>query len=157
MSDVEFMYVSFSRSNYNDFRRALHMKPFKNYDELTGGDKEAIEALTEVYGADGIEKIDLLVGNLAEKKIRGFALSETQFLIFLLMASRRLESDRFLNEDFNEETYTTAGFQWVKKVNGLRDLLERHWPELGRHFPNKDISAFKPTTQWPSSFLQKQN
>ncbi|KAB1227183.1 Alpha-dioxygenase 1 [Morella rubra] len=73
-------------------------------------DQEAIQALDEVYGGD-VEQLDVLVGLMAEKKIKGFAISETAFVIFLLMASRRLESDRFFASNFNEETYTKKGFE----------------------------------------------
>lgn len=89
---------------YNAFRKALHLKPFKTYENLTGlpASSEEVRTLEEVYGVDGIENLDLLVGTLAEKKIQGFAIGETSFLIFLLMASRRLEADRFFNSDFNK-------------------------------------------------------
>lgn len=50
-------------------------------------DQETIETLREVYG-DNVEKLDLLVGLMAEKKIKGFAISETAFFIFVIMASR---------------------------------------------------------------------
>lgn len=43
--------------------------------------------LRDVYD-DDVEKLDILVGLMAEKKIKGFAISETAFVIFLLMASR---------------------------------------------------------------------
>jgi alpha-dioxygenase len=46
-----------------------------------------IEALHQVYG-DEVEELDLLVGLMAEKKIKGFAISETAFIIFLIMATR---------------------------------------------------------------------
>ena len=45
-----------------------------------------MDALQEVYG-DDIESLDLLVGNLAEKKIDGFAISETSFFIFIVRTS----------------------------------------------------------------------
>jgi Animal haem peroxidase len=47
--------------------------------------QETIGALREVYG-DDIEACDLLIGNLAEKKIPGFAISETSFHIFVLLS-----------------------------------------------------------------------
>lgn len=62
------------------------MVPISKWEDLTDDD-EVIEALREVYG-DDIEKLDLLVGLHAEKKIKGFAISETAFFIFLLVASR---------------------------------------------------------------------
>lgn len=62
------------------------MIPLSCWDDLTD-DKEVIRALQEVYG-DNVEKLDLLVGLQAEKKIKGFAISETAFFLFLLTASR---------------------------------------------------------------------
>ena len=62
------------------------MIPISKWEDLTD-DKEAIQTLKEVYG-DDVEELDLLVGLMAEKKITGFAISETAFIIFLLMASR---------------------------------------------------------------------
>lgn len=62
------------------------MSPISKWEDLTD-DEEAIKVLKEVYG-DDIEKLDLNVGLHAEKKIKGFAISETAFFIFLLVASR---------------------------------------------------------------------
>lgn len=62
------------------------MIPISKWEDLTDDD-EVLEALKEVYG-DDVEKLDLIVGLHAEKKITGFAISETAFFIFLMMASR---------------------------------------------------------------------
>ena len=86
-----------------------------------------------------------------EAKCRpSFALSETSFIIFLLMASRRLDADPFLNELFTEEYYTKFGLDHVKKNNGMLDLLERHYPDLAEDFKGqgrrgKNKSVFEPT------------
>ena len=101
-------------------------------------------------GQEGIERVDLLVGDMYERKVQpSFALSETSFIVFLLMASRRLDSDPFLNELYNEETYTKFGFKHVKKTKGLIELLERHYPDMTEDFKDKKgkfkQSAFKPT------------
>lgn len=60
--------------------------PIAKWKDLTD-DEEAIRTLEEVYG-DDVEELDLQVGLMAEKKIKGFAISETAFVIFVLMASR---------------------------------------------------------------------
>lgn len=73
-------------ARYNEFRRSLLLIPISKWEDLTD-DNEAIETLKDVYG-DDVEELDLLVGLMAEKKITGFAISETAFVIFLLMASR---------------------------------------------------------------------
>lgn len=62
------------------------MIPISKWKDLTD-DEEVIEALQQVYGND-VEKLDLLVGLHAERKIKGFAISDTAFFIFLLIASR---------------------------------------------------------------------
>ncbi|XP_055960983.1 alpha-dioxygenase PIOX-like [Mercurialis annua] len=64
-------------ARYNDFRRSLLLIPISKWEDLTN-DKEAIKELSEVYDND-VEELDLLVGLMAEKKIPGFAISETAF------------------------------------------------------------------------------
>lgn len=66
------------------------MIPISKWEDLTD-DREAITALQQVYG-ENIEKLDLLVGLMAEKKIKGFAISETAFFIFTIMATRYVTS-----------------------------------------------------------------
>ena len=100
-------------------------------------------------GEEGIERCDLLVGDMYEGKVQpSFALSETSFIIFLLMASRRLDADPFLNEFYNEETYSKVGLKHVKENKGLFDLLNRHYPDLAEDFKDKrgkpKQSVFKP-------------
>ncbi|XVE63990.1 hypothetical protein DITRI_Ditri07aG0064900 [Diplodiscus trichospermus] len=73
-------------ARYNEFRKNLLMIPISKWKDLTD-DCQVIKALTDVYGED-VEKLDLLVGLRAEKKIKGFAINETASSIFLLIASR---------------------------------------------------------------------
>ncbi|MEO6110810.1 MAG: peroxidase family protein, partial [Nitrospiraceae bacterium] len=57
---------------------------------------------------DNIEDVDTVVGWLAEfRRPHGFAISETQFVVFILNASRRLFSDRFFTSSFRPEFYST--------------------------------------------------
>jgi hypothetical protein len=121
---------------YCAFRRHLGMFVPKSFEELTD-DPEWQKELREVYGE--VEKVDLLVGTLAESKAArngtpvGFGFSDTAFRIFILLASRRLKSDRFFCEDFRPEVYTRAGFDWIRD-NNFRSVLERHFPDLAVHF-----------------------
>lgn len=62
------------------------MIPISKWEDLTD-DGEAVRVLEEVYGHD-VEELDLIVGLMAEKKTKGFAISQTAFVIFLIMASR---------------------------------------------------------------------
>ncbi|KAJ4832334.1 Alpha-dioxygenase 2 [Turnera subulata] len=126
-------------ARYNEFRRNLMMVPIGKWEDLTDDD-EVIEALRQVYGND-VEKLDLQVGLHAEKKIKGFAISETAFFIFLLVASRRLEADRFFTTNFNSKSYTEEGLAWVNKTETLKDVIDRHFPSLTKKWM-RSSSAF---------------
>lgn len=132
---------------FNEFRRQLHLKPYKTWEALVGkGNEEQARKLEAVYGPAprGIENLDLLVGDLYEEKLPGFAISETSFIVFLLMASRRLDADPFLNEYMTAKYYTKYGLKHVESVMGMTDLLNRHYPKLAAPFLKKKQSAFKP-------------
>ncbi|MFS8011290.1 putative hem peroxidase superfamily, hem peroxidase, animal-type [Helianthus anomalus] len=126
-------------ARYNEFRRSLFLIPISKWEDLTE-DKESIATLREVYG-DDVEQLDLLVGMMAEKKIKGFAISETAFVIFLTMASRRLQADKYFTSDFNEDVYTKKGLEWVNTTESLKDVLDRHYPEMSDRWMNS-TSAF---------------
>lgn len=74
------------------------------------------EELREVYEGD-VEKVDLLIGCLAEPLPAGFGFSDTAFRVFILMASRRLKSDRFIAGEFKPEVYTREGIDWVSTTS----------------------------------------
>lgn len=112
---------------------------------------------------DNIEDIDTVVGWLAETtRPHGFAISETQFQVFLLNSSRRLFSDRFFTSSFRPEFYTSLGIDWVNdngptgkvmetgKPNGheqavspLKRVLLRTMPELQDELSSV-INVFDP-------------
>ncbi|KAI9114063.1 hypothetical protein K1719_015314 [Acacia pycnantha] len=134
-------------ARYNEFRRNLLMIPISKWEDLTD-DEEVIEALREVYG-DDVEKLDLIVGLHAEKKIKGFAISETAFFIFVLMASRRLEADRFFTSNFNSKTYTEEGLEWANRTESLKDVIDRHFPDMTRNWM-RCSSAFSVWDSMPN-------
>jgi hypothetical protein len=112
---------------YNDFRQALRKSRIKRFEDLTENPRWAQE-IREVYNGD-IDSVDLQVGLLAEPLPTGFGFSDTAFRIFILMASRRLKSDRFFTDDYSPDVYTPEGLDWVER-NGMREVLLRHHPEL---------------------------
>ncbi|KAI9054270.1 hypothetical protein LZ554_001438 [Drepanopeziza brunnea f. sp. 'monogermtubi'] len=125
---------------YNQFRRLLRMSAPKTFEELTGGNIPLAQSLREVYG--DIELVDSIVGCHSEPLPAGFGFSDTAFRIFIVMASRRLKSDRFIAGQWNAETYTKEGFHWVQH-NGMKDVLIRHFPEL-KGTLEKSKNAFAP-------------
>ena len=112
---------------YNEFRKLLHLKPIKSFEELTDN-REWVDQLRRVYD-DDVDQLDQMIGMYAENPPRGFAFSDTAFRIFVLMASRRLNSDRFLTTDYNEQVYTKAGIEWVNDTD-MSTVLLRHYPAL---------------------------
>jgi hypothetical protein len=123
---------------YNEFRRLLRLAPAKTFTQLTD-DPETAERMERIYG--DVESVDLLVGMFAERRPEGFAFSDTAFRIFILMASRRLNSDRFFTRDFNDQVYTRPGIRWVQDTTMI-DVLLRHHPELRPALRGVD-NAFK--------------
>jgi hypothetical protein len=128
---------------YNKFRRLFHLKPAPSFEALTANPEWA-EELRRVYGGD-IERVDLSVGMFAERLPRNFGFSDTAFRVFVLMASRRLKSDRFFTRDFTPQVYTPAGFQWIND-NTMASVLLRHVPEL-RPALRGIANAFTPWAQ----------
>ena len=112
---------------------------------------------------DNVEDVDTVVGWLAEStRPHGFAISETQFVVFILNASRRLFSDRFFTSSFRPEFYTTLGLDWVnnngpgpvqteegtpnghrQQVSPLKRVLLRNMPELAPELQHV-VNAFDP-------------
>jgi hypothetical protein len=175
---------------FNEFRRQYGLRGFTSFDELTDN-AELAAKLRNIYGqhrcdaskiisnaqrdihdclghpdgsmVDNIEDLDTIVGWHAEgRRPHGFAISETQFQVFILNASRRLFSDRFFTSSFRPEFYTTFGVHWVnyngpggrmyepKKQNGhrvevspLKRILIRTIPELQPELAHV-VNAFDP-------------
>jgi Animal haem peroxidase len=124
---------------YNEFRKLFHRRPVRSFQELTG-DRAAAAELAEVYG--DVDRLDLMIGLYAEPLPRGFAFSDTAFRVFLLMASRRLKSDRFFTTDYTPDVYTQTGLDWIDDTTMAKVLL-RHYPELAPALRGVD-NAFKP-------------
>jgi hypothetical protein len=112
---------------------------------------------------DNVEDLDTVVGWLAETtRPHGFAISETQFQVFILNASRRLYSDRFFTSSFRPEFYSDFGLAWVQdngpdgtvweqgepnghrqQVSPLKRVLLRTMPELADELASV-VNAFDP-------------
>ncbi|WP_192360351.1 peroxidase family protein [Mesorhizobium mediterraneum] len=124
---------------FNDFREALHKPRIRHWEELSG-DPETVKTMRALYGS--IDMIDTMVGLHAEPPPEGFGFSDTAFRIFILMASRRLQSDRFLTVDYRPEIYSPFGLNWIEN-NGMTSVILRHCPQLAPVLP-RTASAFAP-------------
>ena len=83
---------------YNRFRELVGKKRVTSFEEITSIPGIA-QKMREIY-KDDVDRVDLLVGLLSEDLPEGFGFSDTAFRVFILMASRRLKSDRFFTDDY---------------------------------------------------------
>jgi hypothetical protein len=127
-------------ARYNDFREKLRKPRVKKFSDITANPDWAAE-IEEVYDGD-IDAVDLQIGLLGETPPKGFGFSDTAFRIFILMASRRLKSDRFFTRDFTPEIYTPEGLEWVQAAT-MKTVLLRHHPELAPAMDGVE-NAFAP-------------
>jgi Animal haem peroxidase len=125
---------------YNDFREKLRKPRITRWEDITDDPRWAAE-IRDVYEGQ-IDRVDLHVGLLAETPPKGFGFSDTAFRIFILMASRRLKSDRFFTDDYNSSVYTPEGLRWVEDTT-MADVLRRHHPELSPALAGVE-NAFAP-------------
>lgn len=140
---------------YNEYLREMHQKPLDPkegdpFKQLFPSDEKLREEVRKVYGND-IEKVDNIIGGLGEwpdrtPKTMGF--SASIFQEFVLMASRRVQADRFYTEDFRPEIYTPEGIDRVVNLGGIKELIERNAPELKNALATRE-SAFHPTGNAP--------
>ena len=127
-------------ARYNDFREKLRKPRVKKFADICDNAAWAKE-IEDVYDGD-LDAVDLQVGLLAETPPKGFGFSDTAFRIFILMASRRLKSDRFFTRDFTPEVYSPEGLEWVQKST-MATVLLRHHPELAPALEGVE-NAFAP-------------
>jgi len=70
-----------------------------------------------------------MVGLYGEPLPPGFGFSDTAFRVFILMATRRLQSDRFFTDCYNADCYTRLGLHWIENTT-FADVLRENCPEL---------------------------
>ena len=137
---------------YNEFRRQLQLNEIRSFSDLTD-DSEQLAELRALYGEnpDGVENLDLMIGTLAEDlshRPDKFGFGETMFQIFILNATRRLQADRFYTDDYNAQTYTQEGLEWIDDAD-LKTVLLRHYPSLRKTGLANIKNAFEPWDDGP--------
>ena len=70
-----------------------------------------------------------MVGTFVEPFPKGLGFSDVALRIFVLMASRRLKSDRFFTNSYTPEVYTPFGMKCISD-NTMSDVLIKHYPTL---------------------------
>lgn len=114
---------------FNAFRTALGLRPVHSFREFDV-DRDTLAALEEVYEGD-VDRVDAVVGMLAERRPRGHLFGNTAFLLFSAMSSRRMASCALLGEDYHAGTFTAVGLKWVEGAT-MGAVLRRHLPGVER-------------------------
>ena len=109
------------------------------WEDLTADPEIVVRILKEIY--KDIDLVDTVVGLCAETAPNAFGFSDTAFRIFLLMATRRIQSDRFLTVDFRPEVYSPFGMDWIANNDDQRDPAPLPGPP---GLLPRDASAFAP-------------
>lgn len=125
---------------YNRFREIIGRGKVNSFEEITSN-PQWVKELRSVYNND-LDSVDLMVGLFAEDLPEGFGFSDTAFRVFILMASRRLKSDRFFTKDYRAEIYTQFGLDWIEN-NSFVTILRRQYPDLVPKLTNVE-NGFKP-------------
>jgi hypothetical protein len=126
---------------YRRFRELLGRGRINSFEEICPSKPQWAQELREIYN-DDLDSVDLMIGMYAEDVPEGFGFSDTAFRVFILMASRRLRSDRFFTKDYRAEIYTQWGLDWIEKTT-MTNLLLRHYPDLAPALRGVD-NAFAP-------------
>jgi Animal haem peroxidase len=126
---------------YRRFRELLGRGRINSFEEICPSNLQWAQELREIYNND-LDSIDLMIGLYAEDVPEGFGFSDTAFRVFILMASRRLRSDRFFTKDYRAEIYTQWGLDWIEKTT-MSNLLLRHYPDLAESLRGVE-NAFAP-------------
>ena len=121
------------------------MKPVRSFEELCEN-REWAKEIEELYDGQ-LEDVDLMVGLYAESPPPGFGFSDTAFRIFILMASRRLKSDRFFTTHYTPEVYTQVGLDWIDQ-NNMATVFTRHVPGVAPALHGVE-NSFAPWTRIP--------
>jgi prostaglandin-endoperoxide synthase 2 len=110
---------------YNDYRRCFGMPPCKSYDELTGCPELSAE-LRALYG-DDIDKLELLVGLMAEQRPPGAILSSLMGTMVGVDAfSQALTNPLLSGNVYGEMAFSEIGLGIIDDTRTFKDIVRRN-------------------------------
>lgn len=107
---------------YAEFRRMLGLDWPRRFEDITT-DRKKLKALKEVYDND-VEKVDLLIGALAEDRFEEEGLPTTYLFFALPALSILLQKDRIAGEEVNQDTFTALGLARIRSISYAQVLKE---------------------------------
>jgi prostaglandin-endoperoxide synthase 2 len=110
--------------SYNSYRRYYGLKPFSNFEELTG-EREIAAKLQNLYG--DVDRLEWFVGLFAEKYGPYEMMGE---LLNTMVANdaftQALTNPLLAKAVFNEETFGKEGMQVIRATTSLADVVSRN-------------------------------
>ena len=134
-------------ASYNDYRRAMDLKPARSFEEMVGKTddpaekarrKRLADALKTLYG--DIENVEFYVGLFAEPRAKNGPLPSLITAMVAMDAFSQALTNPLLSrhvwgERKNQEaTFTRLGLDIIEKTGGLRDMVERNTSGLNGRF-----------------------
>lgn len=151
VTEAEPRAVKQGRSNnvasYNDYRRAMKLKPAKSFEEVVGKGKDArdkarraelVRRLSRLYG--NVENLEYYVGLFAEPREENGPLPQLIMSMVAMDAFSQALTNPLLSEHVwgnpqnREATFTAAGVAEIERTATLRDLVARNTSNLGNRF-----------------------
>ena len=110
-------------SDINSTRTALGLSTYDDFLDLTGGDQALADQFESVFGAGGIDDVDLWIGGLAELHVDGGMVGETFSAILAEQFARSRDGDRFFY-DFDLDHLLTLDSDFESTL--LSDIILRN-------------------------------
>ena len=121
----------FRLAGFNAYRRRWNLPSYESIEALAGGDEALIAELNQLYpelnGVPGIERVELPVGLLAERRKRNQVLPPLlQRMVASDAFSQALTNPLLANEVFCTDCFTDYGLEQIAITTTFEDLVRRN-------------------------------
>ncbi|MBD5635927.1 MAG: heme peroxidase, partial [Candidatus Eremiobacteraeota bacterium] len=119
-------------ASYNDYREFCKFPRVTSFAQITG-DAEAQRELERLYG--DVERLEFYVGLYAEDVRENSALPALMGRLVGIDAFSQALTNPLLSEHvYNEETFSSVGWELLGKPVTLADVVNRNTPQNGRPY-----------------------
>jgi prostaglandin-endoperoxide synthase 2 len=116
---------TFRLQSYNDYRQCFGMQRYESYDELTG-DTTLSAKLRALYGED-VNKLELIVGLLAERRSKGVVLpSLMRNMVGVDAFSQALTNPLLSGNIYGVDAFSEVGQEIIEGTRRFKDVVERN-------------------------------
>lgn len=116
----------FAVQPFNRYRERFGLKPYDSIEALTGGNREATDALTAVYG-DNVDDVEFAIGLLAEGRGESELMPETTTRMVAYDAFTHILTNPLLASEINTPaTFSDAGWAIIQENATLEQIVKRN-------------------------------